>query len=196
MSALEEVNLNGPPRPMTPALKRTSTKQRYPQSPAARKPAPAPAAEYERGSPPPGGGAVANSPLAQVSVGANAVPPPGKSLIANSPRATGAPPPPMPVAPVQDAPPLSREELCWQLKRYRGQVIPSGQLGELALAIQTTDSEGPKAPTTVAQRRTFVEDWAKAHADEVSAAVEPPPRQMSAGGPLCPYGECPSGRPA
>ena len=46
---------------------------------------------------------------------------------------------------------------------YHGRQIPSAQLTRLAVAIQALSADGPKAPQTVQQKRTFVDDWWKAN---------------------------------
>jgi hypothetical protein len=50
----------------------------------------------------------------------------------------------------------------------------------MALAVQAADPEGPKAPTVLAQRRTYIEDWAANHQDEIANATppSPPPAQQ------------------
>ena len=99
-------------------------------------------------------------------------PPKGKSKLLNSPPP--GPPPPMqpPMADATDVPPMDREQLMRTLHGYEGRQIPSSLLGSLATAIQTTNPEGPKAPSTVQQKRTFVDDWWKGTTPEFSESCE------------------------
>lgn len=75
----------------------------------------------------------------------------------------------------EEARTLSREELLWELKCLRGQQLPSGKLGSLIAAIQSQNPDAPPPPaSSVAARRTFVDDWRKEHADEIDYATQPP----------------------
>ena len=100
-------------------------------------------------------------------------PPKGKSKVMNSPPQN---PPPAAVAHTppegqKSAPVMDREMLLRTLYMYKGRQIPSAQLGSLSSAIQALNPDGPKAPSTVAQKRTYIDDWFATH----GADYVPPP---------------------
>ena len=120
-----------------------------PPAPAqpARAPSPAAAAQPQRKAGPPG-----EEPVQQQQ---------GK--VVNSPPKPNASPPPAQSAAPPPEPPMDRDRLMRTLYDYHGRQIPSAQLTRLAVAIQALSADGPKAPQTVQQKRTFVDDWWKAN---------------------------------
>ena len=105
-------------------------------------------------------------------------PPKGKSKVINSPPASSGPsqqasPPQM----NSDAPPMDRDSLLRTLHSFEGRQIPSSKLTELAQAIQAQAPDGPRVPSTVNQKRTFVEDWFKSTTSAPDYTPPPPPRR-------------------
>ena len=116
--------------------------------------------------------ASARSSSSKVSAGGGAPseeqfksPPKGKSKVMNSPPANAPPPMRAATPPEQQKTVMDRETLMRTLYDLHGRQIPASQLGNLSGAIQALNPDGPKAPSTVNQKRTFVEDWWKEHAD-------------------------------
>lgn len=72
----------------------------------------------------------------------------------------------------------NREELLVQLRAYGRELIPSAQLGAIASTIELL--EGTKAPRSIQQKRTFIDDWCAANLQHVAEAASTPDFEASA----------------